>query len=465
MPALEAPSARAARRRTRGRDGLRLLQTLQHFLVGPQQLRPRLALLFGATFARRGRFDSHAVRRLVRARAILLCQVFGHARTLGLGRRLDGRNLGDFDFGFANFDWRDFYWRGGFDFGCARFNGRFGRSLRGLFQSLTRLRRAYRRTRFRSGFGRTAGRGVRRRSFGRRLRGRLGTRGGARRRAWRRKRNGFNHGTNSTSANQIGFIDSSDGSSIARVSPFDDRANAIFSMNSDNFESPLVSTPPASAALAIFCRAPQLGEVKTRLAATRGAAFALELYRAMLRDTFDLARALAPTVEGFACFTPAAAFEGELNQLWSGAHLPQNAGDLGARMLGCLGELRARGCGRVAVIGSDAPDLPLAILERAFELLSVQAVVIGPSADGGFYYLGASRALPDEIFAGIIWSRDDVCARLRGNLERLGIGCELLPTWSDVDDERDLAALVARGDGAVWTRAVLAERLRNPCAP
>ena len=226
-------------------------------------------------------------------------------------------------------------------------------------------------------------------------------------------------------------------------------------MNSDNFESPLVSTSQSSAALAIFCRAPRLGEVKTRLAATRGAAFALELYRAMLRDTFDLARALAPAVESSACFTPADAFAGELKPLWSGARLPQNAGDLGARMLGCLSELRARGFGRVAVIGSDAPDLPLAVLERAFELLRAQAVVIGPSADGGFYFLGASRALPDEIFAEITWSRDDVCARLRANLERLSIDYELLPNWSDVDDERDVAALVARAEGALWTRAVL----------
>ncbi len=205
-------------------------------------------------------------------------------------------------------------------------------------------------------------------------------------------------------------------------------------------------TTQASGALAIFCRAPILGAVKTRLAASRGQALALELYRAMLRDSFALGRALAPAVETLACFTPAEAFDfpSELSRMWDGAHLAQSGPDLGARMLNALADLRARGFGRVAVIGSDAPDLPLSLLRQAFAQLNDCDVVVGPSFDGGFYFLGASCALPDAIFAEITWSRDDVCARLVANLESYGLTHQRLPIWRDVDEAADLEALRER---------------------
>ncbi len=213
-------------------------------------------------------------------------------------------------------------------------------------------------------------------------------------------------------------------------------------------------------ALTIFCRAPVLGAVKTRLAQAKGEPFALELYRAMLRDCFDLGRALAPDITTIACFTPADGFDsgGELAELWQGAILPQRGDDLGARMLNCLRDLRAQGFERAVIIGSDAPDLPAQYLRDALDCLGENDVVVGPSADGGFVLIGASRALPDAIFGGIIWSRDDVCARLLANLAALDLKFALLPTWQDVDEIADLEALQARlrdNNAAAATRAVL----------
>ena len=202
----------------------------------------------------------------------------------------------------------------------------------------------------------------------------------------------------------------------------------------------------ARAALAIFCRAPALGRVKTRLARTRGDQFALELYRAMLQDTLETARVLAPAVESLVCYTPAEAFApgSELSALWDGAHVPQSEGDLGARMLDCLADLRARGYGRVAVVGSDAPDLPPDSLRGALALLGAFDVVVGPSFDGGFYFLGACCDLPDAVFAGIEWSRDTVFERLVENLKSCGLSHQTLATWRDVDEAADLEALCER---------------------
>ena len=214
------------------------------------------------------------------------------------------------------------------------------------------------------------------------------------------------------------------------------------SLNSDI--SPLQNdATPARAALIIFCRAPRLGEVKTRLARSHGARFALRLYRAMLRDCFDLGRQLAPQIAPWLCFTPADALPA-LREFWDGDATPQRGEDLGARLLNALGELRARGFERCVIIGSDAPDLPLEILRNAFEALSENQVVVAPSADGGFVLIGASCDVTAAIFDGIVWSRDDVFTRLIANLKSLNLTCSVLPPWHDVDEAADLESLKIR---------------------
>lgn len=221
-----------------------------------------------------------------------------------------------------------------------------------------------------------------------------------------------------------------------------------------------LSSSQKRSALAIFCRAPRLGTVKTRLAQTHGDAFALQLYRAMILDTFALGRALAPDVETFACFTPGDGFEGEnsLAELWNGPKIAQCEGDLGAKILDCFAQLRARGFENVVIIGSDAPDLPLTRLQESFAQLDTSEVVIGESCDGGFYLLGASTWLPDNVFEDIVWSSDQVFARLLLNI-KTRFSLSSLPNWRDVDDAEDLLELRRRlfelGTRAPHTREFL----------
>lgn len=208
-------------------------------------------------------------------------------------------------------------------------------------------------------------------------------------------------------------------------------------------------------ALAVFCRAPRLGSVKTRLAQTHGADFALQFYRAMLADTFDLARALAPEIETFACFTPSDAFENSdspdsLHFLWDGPKLAQSEGDLGAKIFDCFAQLRSREFERIVVIGSDSPDLPLALLREGFEALQNHDFVFGPSPDGGFYLMGASLELSDQIFEKVRWSSSETLRQLESNLEQFPQKMKgnnprhRLAPWPDVDDAEDLIELERR---------------------
>lgn len=199
-------------------------------------------------------------------------------------------------------------------------------------------------------------------------------------------------------------------------------------------------------ALLVFCRAPRLGEVKTRLAKETNEEFALGLYRAMLHDTFALCDRLPESIEIVACHWPENAFETEpsLEIFWDGSTLAQYGATLGERMGNAMTQLREEEFGSVAVIGSDAPDLDHERVEVAFEHLERYDVVVGPTEDNGFYLLATRVPLPPSFFAEVFDPRyapyHGVIRACRSHRLRLR---RLMP-WTDVDTERDVNLLATR---------------------
>jgi len=207
--------------------------------------------------------------------------------------------------------------------------------------------------------------------------------------------------------------------------------------------------------LIIFARAPQLGEVKTRLAKTVGAERALALYEAFLDDTCALTQGLgARRVLSIAGDVdhPRVAHLAKSQRL---TLEPQGDGDLGERMARAIATHVPRG--PVVIIGSDAPTLPRAHLHQALDELMAHDVVIGPSDDGGYYLIGARVPVP-ELFVDVHWSTAEV---LPTTLQRLaGRSSLVLPPWYDVDSAEDLERLEAELAGlppsvAPATRRVL----------
>lgn len=221
----------------------------------------------------------------------------------------------------------------------------------------------------------------------------------------------------------------------------------------------------AGSILVLFARPPKRGEVKTRLASALGEEKALALYRAFLLDSIELLHRVSPhgIRPAIAWAGAAAEASADFTDVLRGvAILEQQGDDLGQRMSGALAELLARGHDRVAIIGADTPSLPLENVLRAFELLRGRDVVLGPSADGGYYLLGA-RAVVPEIFRGIPWGTDRVLEETLRMLKILGLPRVTLPVCRDVDDpedldalRRDLAALRETDPTARNTRQVLA---------
>jgi uncharacterized protein len=163
-----------------------------------------------------------------------------------------------------------------------------------------------------------------------------------------------------------------------------------------------------------------------------------------------------------------------------GVHLAEQRGaGFGERLERACAAAAGRGAGPLVVVGTDVPGLAAAHLHRALAALAAdpEAVVLGPSPDGGFYLLAAARPLP-RLAARARWCRRDTLAALRRSLAADGRRVVLLPPLADLDRRRDLERWVAASRRAAAPRraplpalrrllrrlaAVLAE-LRRPAA-
>jgi hypothetical protein len=130
-------------------------------------------------------------------------------------------------------------------------------------------------------------------------------------------------------------------------------------------------------------------------------------------------------------------------QDWLGTDLiyqNQIDGDLGARMTAAFQNCFNSGIDKVAIIGTDCPDLKPEILVSAFDELSQHDLVLGPAKDGGYYLIGLRRAIP-ELFGSIKWGTDEVFVKTRAIAQNLDLSIAYLPTLADIDRPDDLLAL------------------------
>jgi rSAM/selenodomain-associated transferase 2/rSAM/selenodomain-associated transferase 1 len=142
-------------------------------------------------------------------------------------------------------------------------------------------------------------------------------------------------------------------------------------------------------------------------------------------------------------------FEGgnkKLMQAWLGSkfeYCRQGIGDIGLRMATALGEGFEDGCQAVVIIGSDIPGITSDIMQRAFDELKKDDLVLGPAGDGGYYLIGMHKTAfmrsNPRIFSGIHWGSDRVFPQTLAVARELGLSYTLLDTLDDVDRPEDLA--------------------------
>lgn len=208
--------------------------------------------------------------------------------------------------------------------------------------------------------------------------------------------------------------------------------------------------------LMVVVKEPVVGQVKTRLAAGVGGAYALALYQAFVADTIATAR-MVPGVDLGLVFWPPSA-HAYFHRLCQDAVLfPQHGADLGERLLTAFEQAHAAGYERCVIMSSDSPNLPADYLQHAFALLDQASVVLGPCEDGGYYLIGLRTPQP-VLFRDITWSTEVVYQQTLERAEEAGLQLATLPGWYDIDTAADLNRLHAdlqRGAGSSATLGVL----------
>lgn len=184
-------------------------------------------------------------------------------------------------------------------------------------------------------------------------------------------------------------------------------------------------------ALIIFVRNPELGKVKTRLAAGIGNEKALRVYEHLLLHTRKIAEEVSVTKFIF--------YADYINDsdLWNSFEKCLQTGDgLGDRMNTAFDYLFSEGFTNVCIVGSDCYELTSDIIKQAFEQLKTNDVVIGPVLDGGYYLLGMNKMIP-QLFINKTWSTDTVFSDTLEDAAKLNFTVHQLPMLSDIDNEND----------------------------
>ncbi len=194
-------------------------------------------------------------------------------------------------------------------------------------------------------------------------------------------------------------------------------------------------------ALILFLKYPERGKVKTRLADVLGEDVTCELYRRFLADIATMVRSVR--AEKMIVY---AGDDGLSFPDFSGIPcLRQHGSHIGERMNNAFADVFNLGYERCVLIGSDSPDLPARLIHDAFQKLSSADVVLGPSADGGYYLIGGQRSsLDSSLFADIPWSTASVLPATLQQIAKAGLMYDQLEPWSDIDNLDDLKIFYQR---------------------
>jgi rSAM/selenodomain-associated transferase 1 len=200
-------------------------------------------------------------------------------------------------------------------------------------------------------------------------------------------------------------------------------------------------------ALAVIAKAPLAGQVKSRLTPVFSAEEAAQFSRSLLLDQLNHLQAL-DSADLYLAFAPENARLLMEQIAPARCHLfPQQGDDLGARMAAVFERLFQLGHKNIALIGGDLPPVPFSFFGEAYAFLegSDNRVVLGPSRDGGYYFVGANYRIA-EIFQGMTWSHSEVLAQTLERLAARKMAYHLLPSWFDIDAPGDLSYLKAVAD-------------------
>ena len=190
-----------------------------------------------------------------------------------------------------------------------------------------------------------------------------------------------------------------------------------------------------------FLKYPELGKVKTRLAASVGDNRAMEAFTWMVETSWTGAQ--SEEWERQVCGTPSnqlGAFDAWLQG--GKAATTQSDGSLGKRLEAGVAEAFSEGHRGVICVGGDCVQIRATHYQAMHEALKTHDLAILPARDGGYVAIGMKAPQP-EIFQDIHWSTDTVLAETLAAAKHLRLSVWLGDTFTDVDTLEDWERTVA----------------------
>ncbi len=194
----------------------------------------------------------------------------------------------------------------------------------------------------------------------------------------------------------------------------------------------------------VFCKAPEIGRVKTRLMPELTAQQATDVHKQLTLRTLNLL-----TSTNFCpiqlCCSPSLShpFFIEMGHVFPLELTSQSSGDLGERMHQSF-KSGFKKFKHVVLIGCDCVSLTVEDLNCAFQALTTdKEIVIAPAEDGGYCLIGMNSP-HKEVFTDISWGTDTVLDKTRKKISTSGLNCLELKTQWDVDNYADYQRFLKR---------------------
>lgn len=191
--------------------------------------------------------------------------------------------------------------------------------------------------------------------------------------------------------------------------------------------------------LIIFCKAPVVGQVKTRLQPALTAEQALAAHTRLARMTMERAfRQPLCAVHLYCAPDSGHPFFQQCAKDYPLTLAVQRSGDLGAKMHQAFEETLTS-YRHALLIGSDCPSLTTDDLSEALlALKNGHDAVLGPAEDGGYVLIGLNAPQP-VLFENMAWGGESVMAETRERAGKAGLGLHKLGEQWDVDTPEDWA--------------------------
>lgn len=200
-------------------------------------------------------------------------------------------------------------------------------------------------------------------------------------------------------------------------------------------QSEIVTGNQPDGCVIVMCKAPILGLAKTRLAQSVGDSHALRIYQNLLAHQFQHLSGMANIRIHVTPWENRELLRPWMESPWR--MQSQEPGDLGERIVHAVQSAMKDQFSRILVIGVDTPGISREIIQGAWDCLSHQRAVIGPTHDGGYWCIGLqSISHWEQLFHNIDWGSERVWSQTVSKCEQL-----FENQWATLDEKCDLDTL------------------------